>query len=74
MLLDMVADVRRKLLGLELVSGLSKLDGSTALLGQGPTNALDNLDLSEAKRLTRRAVELIKDGVVGYTLIAARKK
>ena len=58
-LLDMVADVRRKLLGLELAAGLGKLD-------------LGDLDLSEAKRLARRAVELIEGGVVGYTLIAAR--
>jgi arsenite methyltransferase len=64
-LLDMVADVRRKLLGLELAAGwrwgtsLGKLD-------------LGDLDLNEAKRLARRAVELIEGGVVGYTLIAAR--
>jgi arsenite methyltransferase len=58
-LLDMVADVRRKMLGVELAAGLGKLD-------------LGDLDLNEAKRLARRAVELIEGGVVGYTLIAAR--
>ncbi len=59
-LLDMVAGVRRKLLGVELAAGLGKLD-------------LGDLDLSEGKRLARRAVELIEEGTVGYTLIAARK-
>jgi arsenite methyltransferase len=60
-LLDLVADVRRKLLGVELVAGLGKLD-------------LGDLDLDEGKRLARRAVELIEDGVVGYTLIAAARE
>jgi ubiquinone/menaquinone biosynthesis C-methylase UbiE len=59
-LLEMVSDVRRKLLGIELAVGLGKLD-------------LGKLDLSEGKRLARRAVELIEDGSVGYTLITARK-
>ncbi|MFB0537299.1 MAG: hypothetical protein ACETWR_20235 [Anaerolineae bacterium] len=59
-LLEMVADVRRKLLGVELAVGLGKLD-------------LGDLDLSEGKRLARRAVELIESGVVGYTLIVATK-
>lgn len=58
-LLDMVTDVRRKLLGVELAAGLGKLD-------------LGAVDLDEGKRLARRAVELIEGGVVGYTLIAAR--
>jgi len=59
-LLEMVNDVRRKLLGVELAAGLGKMD-------------LGNLDLSEGKRLARRAIELIEDGTVGYTLITARK-
>jgi arsenite methyltransferase len=59
-LLEMVNDVRRKLLGAELAIGLGKLD-------------LGDLDLSEGKRLVRRAIELIESGVVGYTLITARK-
>ena len=59
-LLEMVADVRRKLLGVELAAGLGKLD-------------LGDLDLAEGKRLARRALELIEGGVVGYTLITARK-
>lgn len=59
-LLEMVQDVRRKLLALELAVGLGKLD-------------LGELDLSEGKRLARRAVDLIESGVVGYTLITAAK-
>ena len=59
-LLEMVDDVRRKLLGVELAVGLGKLD-------------LGDLDLSEGKHLARRAVELIEGGTVGYTLITARK-
>ncbi len=59
-LLEMVNDVRRKLLGVELAAGLGRLD-------------LGDLDLSEGKRLARRAVELIENGVVGYTLITARR-
>jgi len=59
-LLEMVNDVRRKLLGVELAAGLGKLDPG-------------DLDLSEGKRLARRAVELIENGVVGYTLITARR-
>jgi ubiquinone/menaquinone biosynthesis C-methylase UbiE len=59
-LLELVDEIRRRLLGVELAVGLGKLD-------------LGDLDLSEGKRLARRAVELIEDGVVGYTLIAARR-
>ncbi len=59
-LLEMVNDVRRKLLGAELAIGLGKLD-------------LGDLDLTEGKYLARRAVKLIEGGVVGYTLITARK-
>jgi len=55
-LLDMVSDVRRKLLGVEIAVKLGKLD------------------LGEGQRLARHAVELIDDGTVGYTLIAAGKE
>jgi arsenite methyltransferase len=60
-LLDLVIDIRRKLLGAEIAVGLGKLD-------------LGDIDLDEAKRLARRSAELIQEGTVGYTLIAARKK
>jgi hypothetical protein len=52
--------VRHKLVGVELLQKLGKLD-------------LGDLDLSEGKRLARLTVELIERGVVGYTLITARK-
>ena len=48
-------------LGLELATGLGKLN-------------LGTLDLKEAKRLARRAVESIENGLIGYTLITARKE
>ncbi len=60
-LLDMVNDVRRKLLGVELATGLGKLN-------------LGDLDLKEGKRLAQRALELIEDGTAGYTLIAASRE
>ncbi len=60
-LLEMANDVRRKLLGLELAAGLGKLE-------------LGDLDLSEGRRLARRALELIEGGVIGYTLITASKE
>ena len=60
-LLDLVADVRRKLLGVELAAGLGKID-------------LGDLDLDEGKRLARSGLELIEQGVVGYTLIVGKKE
>jgi hypothetical protein len=57
----MVADVRRRLLGVELAFKLGKID-------------LSGLDLDEAKRLARRALELIESGAIGYALIAANKR
>jgi len=60
-LLDLVTDIRRKLLGAEIAVGLGKLD-------------LGDADLEEGKRLARRSAELIEEGTVGYTLIVARKK
>jgi arsenite methyltransferase len=60
-LLDLVTDVRRKLLGAEIAVGLGKLD-------------LGGVDLNEVKQLAHRSAELIKKGTVSYTLIAAKKK
>jgi SAM-dependent methyltransferase len=67
-LLEMVDDVRRKLLGVELAVGLCRNVGAALAA------ALDDLDLSEGKRLAHRAVELIEGGTVGYTLITATRK
>ncbi|MBT3362758.1 MAG: class I SAM-dependent methyltransferase [Chloroflexi bacterium] len=59
-LLTLVNDIRKKLLGVELIAGLGKLD-------------MEDFDLNKAKRLTKRGIELIEKGVVGYTLITAIK-
>ena len=59
-LLDMVKDMRRNLLGVELAARLAKLD-------------LGDLDPGKGKRLAWRVVELIEKRVVGYTLITAGK-
>lgn len=59
-LLDLVDDVRRKLLGVELAVGLGKLD-------------LGDVDLEAGQRLARHARRLVEDGVVGYALITARR-
>lgn len=60
-LLELVNEVRKKLLAVELAVGLGKLD-------------LGDLDLEDGRRLARRAVELIERGTVGYALIHATKK
>jgi len=39
-----------------------------------PTVVLGDVELTEAKRTARRVVELIEDGVVGYTLITAKRE
>jgi len=59
-LLEMVNNVRRRLLGIELVIGMRKLE-------------LGDLDLAKAKSLAERAQELIESGVIGYTLFKANK-
>ncbi len=60
-LVEMINNMRLKLLGVELAAGLGKL-------------SLGTLDLSEAKRLARCAVELVDNGLIGYTLITAKKE
>ncbi len=60
-LAEMINKVRLKLLGAGLAIGLGKL-------------SLGILDLSETKRLARRAVELTDNGLIGYTLITAKKE
>ena len=59
-MLEMVNNIRRKLLGVELAVNLKIIE-------------LGNLDLYECKSLARRAVELIENGTIGYTLITAMK-
>ncbi|GAI91123.1 unnamed protein product, partial [marine sediment metagenome] len=57
-LLEMANGVRRKLLSVELVISLGRLE-------------LGDLNLSEAKRIGQRTLELIETGLIGYTLITA---
>ena len=59
-LLDLVLEVRRKLLAAELAVALKRVD-------------LGGVDLPEAKRLATLARELIEDGSVGYALVVATK-
>jgi ubiquinone/menaquinone biosynthesis C-methylase UbiE len=57
-LVALVNNVRRKCMGIELAVGLGKLD-------------IGDLDLSEAKALTRRALDLIENETLGYALVVA---
>jgi len=59
-LLEMANGVRRKLLSVELVISLGRLE-------------LGDLNLSKAKRIGQRTLELIETGLIGYTLITAKK-
>jgi len=59
-LLEMVNNIRRRLLGIELAVGITKLE-------------LGDLDLSKAKSLAQQVQKLIDSGVIGYTLIKANK-
>ena len=56
----MIKDIRHKLLGLGLVAGLRKLD-------------LGELNVNNGKEMLKGAADLIEKGIVGYTLIAAKK-
>ena len=60
-LLEMVNNVRRRLLGIELAIGIRKLE-------------LGDIDLAKAKSLAQRAQELIESGVIGYTLFKANRE
>ena len=60
-MLAMVFDVRRKLLGTELAICLGKLE-------------LPDINLTIAKHLAHRSIELIENGVIGYMLFKASKK
>jgi len=69
LLLDMVKDVRHKLMGVALAAALGKLNLGD-ILGQ---LSMGGVDLSQGNSLVRRVVELIESGVIGYTLIIARR-
>lgn len=59
-LAEMVRDVQSRLLGIEIATGLGKL--------QTP-----GLDLSEAKRFAKIASDAIQQGKLGYAILIARK-
>ncbi|MFC2045785.1 class I SAM-dependent methyltransferase [Chloroflexota bacterium] len=60
-LLEMIDDIRRKFLALDLATGIWKMD-------------MAGIDLTKAKDLMQNAVALIEKGVVGYVLITAKKQ
>ena len=57
---EMVNQVRVKLLGAEIMTGLNKLQ-------------LPGLDLGAAKRMANSAMAAVKQGQLGYALICATK-
>jgi arsenite methyltransferase len=57
---EMVDQIRRKLLGAEIVTGLNKVQ-------------LPGIDLGAVKRMASSAAEAIKQGCLGYVLIGAAK-
>ena len=57
---EMVNQVRMKLLGAEIMVGLKKLD-------------LPNVDLSTAKQMAQAALNAIQQGSLGYAIICAAK-
>jgi len=60
-LLEMVHQVRTKLLGAEILIGLKKLD-------------LPGVDLAEAKALAQAALAAVQQGSLGYSIIVAERR
>jgi len=60
-LLELVRQVRTRLLGIEIMRGLKKLD-------------LPGLDLTDAKHMATSALTAIHSGQLGYAIISARKE
>ena len=59
-LIEMVREIRKKLLGVEVLVGLKKLE-------------LPNVDFAAAKRMSAAALAAVNQGQLGYAVIAARK-
>jgi SAM-dependent methyltransferase len=59
-LLQLAKDVQGRLLGLELLAGLKKLD-------------LPGVDMTQAKQFARSALQAVQSGKVGYALILASR-
>jgi hypothetical protein len=68
-LLELVDNVRRKLMGLKLAFALGKINLAEIV----DKLNLGDVDLSQGKSLARRVLELIESGVIGYTLITAKR-
>ena len=58
---EMVRGVQSRLLGVEIASGLGKLE-------------IPGLDLSAAKQFARAAAEAIRGGKLGYTILIAKRR
>jgi SAM-dependent methyltransferase len=59
-LAEMVRDVQSRLLGLEIATGLGKLQ-------------IPGLDLAEVKRLAKAAANAVRQSALGYAILIARK-
>jgi SAM-dependent methyltransferase len=59
-LLDMIADIGKRLFGAEVLVGLNKLD-------------MPGVDFSTAKRLTHQALDMVRVGRLGYAIVVASK-
>ena len=57
---EMANNIRLKLLGAEIMTGLKKLE-------------LPGIELGAAKRMANRAMAAVKQGQLGYALICAKK-
>jgi arsenite methyltransferase len=57
---EMVNEVRSKLLGVEILTGLRKV-------------GIAGLDLSSAKRMANAASEAVRQGQLGYVIVSAQK-
>ena len=68
-LLEVIDNVRRKLMGVKLAFALGKINLAEVV----DKLNLGDVDLSQGESLARRVVELIESRVIGYTLITARR-
>ena len=59
-LIEMARQIQAKLLGIEILSGLKKID-------------LPELDLTAAKEMAKAAIDAIGRGQLGYVLVTANK-
>jgi hypothetical protein len=60
-LLEMIRDIGRRLMATEVLAGLKKID-------------LTGLDLVQAKRLTRQALDAAHEQRLGYAVVCAARR